>query len=690
MHGDACNGECRLDSDGDHISEIDEVDDNDLLTTPPDTDEDMTADYLDQDSDNDGISDHQEAGDDKLETPPIHSDQDDIPDFRDPDSDNDGIGDNEDNCRVIANAEQHDRDGDSIGDACSDLDADAVPDTIDNCVDVANDQDDLDGDGLGDACDPDVDNDGIVDNFGVGGGGCGCDSGDAPLGGMFCLLVVFLFWRRRLDIAVIFGLVATTTPARAQTAPIGDIPIERFRLASDGHGIFDVEWAGIPAHRSWHLAMWAGVANDPLVLYAFPNDERTRVGSLVSERAESGLVASLALWDRVQLGLAADVVVYQHRDDAIGGFMSSESLPAGGIGDLRLIPKVKIWGQCDPLCLAFIPAVTVPTGSADGHLRETGVTFVPELAASGVIGPLRVSSNVGYRVRKRTEVPGLVVDDELYLRAGLSYRFTQLSGTELGATLASATAASSPFSETHRNAFEMLFGVTQSVWGDIDAMLGGGAGLGAGFGTPDWRVILGARMNIGDNPRARPLESPQNAFGRLRGRVTHPDSTAQPTRVVIRFDDTDRPATELMVAADGTFELAEVVPGAGTASSGGPGLRPCEQRFVMEAQKTVEIVLACSLPEGHLRGSIRAFDGSPVPATVSIQSPAREVVANAEGLFELALPIGSHQVVIAADGFQTQIRTITVLEDGVTVLNIDLRKGRTPEKRSRRPEEQPD
>jgi len=75
-----------------------------------------------------------------------------------PDSDQDGTADGYDNCPIMANPDQSDRDGNHVGDACNDSedpDGDEWASDLDNCPDVANaDQADADGDGLGDSCDP--------------------------------------------------------------------------------------------------------------------------------------------------------------------------------------------------------------------------------------------------------------------------------------------------------------------------------------------------------------------------------------------------------------------------------------------------------------------------------------------------------------------------------------------------------
>ncbi len=83
----------------------------------------------------------------------------------DTDADGDGVPDNTDNCPGLANTDQANHDGDTLGDACDpDDDNDGVADGSDNCPLVANQtQADTDNDGQGDACDSDDDNDGIAD-----------------------------------------------------------------------------------------------------------------------------------------------------------------------------------------------------------------------------------------------------------------------------------------------------------------------------------------------------------------------------------------------------------------------------------------------------------------------------------------------------------------------------------------------
>jgi uncharacterized repeat protein (TIGR01451 family)/MYXO-CTERM domain-containing protein len=478
--GDGAMDSRDLDSDGDRVYDIQESK-NAVLDVLPingfidDMDESDDQDGINEvadDSDLDGTDDSTDDDADKfggLHDSRVDTDGDGKDDFQDPDSDDDKVGDIEDNCRV----------------------------------DVNTDQTDADGDGKGDACDNE---DGRSWGVAGGCGGCGTN-GTTPGSWPLALGVLFMIAgrrrRRRMPSAAATGLAAlglfVALPATSHAQVVeGGFGVERFQLATDGDGIIDVESGSVRKHLKLDMAIWLGYANDPLVLQR-TDIRREDVGALVADQIGGEITAALGIRDRMQIGLAIPLVLLQSDNIGASSLMPTAPQSNMDIGDIRLIPKVKLMSQGQyAFDLALYAALTLPTGSGDGFTGDTGVTFAPALALSRHWDTgMRVGGNFGWRIREQKMTFDLEVNDELFALAGLGYDFAVQGGPPVAvdASFALATAANDPFGAFNRNYAEVKLDTTIDVPGPASGFLATGFGVAEGYGTPDWRALAGVRVD---------------------------------------------------------------------------------------------------------------------------------------------------------------------------------------------------
>lgn len=81
---------------------------------------------------------------------------------------------------------------------------------------------------------------------------------------------------------------------------------------------------------------------------------------------------------------------------------------------------------------------------------------------------------------------------------------------------------------------------------------------------------------------------------------------------------------------------------------------------------------APALPSGQLRGLVRSLKGRGVTAEIRIE-PTGQVLETRDGRFEVDVAPGRYDVTITAPGYQSQTRQVQVEQNGVTLLNVDLR-----------------
>ncbi|HKE16956.1 MAG TPA: carboxypeptidase-like regulatory domain-containing protein [Kofleriaceae bacterium] len=88
----------------------------------------------------------------------------------------------------------------------------------------------------------------------------------------------------------------------------------------------------------------------------------------------------------------------------------------------------------------------------------------------------------------------------------------------------------------------------------------------------------------------------------------------------------------------------------------------------------LRFALSRALPPGQLRGLVRSLSGRPLAAELAISPLGTRTRSDAHGEFEIDLPPGEYEVSVEAEGYRAQRRRIHIEQDGVTILNVDLRK----------------
>ena len=308
-------------------------------------------------------------------------------------------------------------------------------------------------------------------------------------------------------VAVAALAVTAATPALAQLAETGAFPAEHFAPALDRDGIIDVEWGTPGEHLNWDLAMWGGYSLNPMVLFQRVDGQLENAGSLVEHQFNTHLSGAISLFDWVELGADLPITLFQSRnDDAISPGLQTKALAPMGLGDLRLMPKLRILKADDrtPIDLAFIPGFTLPTNLPGGnYLGDTTPTFAPQVAVSRALGGLRLAGNLGYRLRGESEFVNLTVGQELFYRAGVAYRLHE--GWDVPLQLATSVRGSTyllePSSPVNTNPLEILAGATFDVGDDWQVFGDVGTGIIAGFGVPQFRALAGVRLSPRDVDR---------------------------------------------------------------------------------------------------------------------------------------------------------------------------------------------
>src|SRR5215469_6903464 len=315
--------------------------------------------------------------------------------------------------------------------------------------------------------------------------------------------------------ALTAGLVAAlaAAPAAAQLPDANArgfdaVPQKATPLSSSA---FVVEGARAAPVGSWHaefLVDW-----NVQILAALNGDQKS--GNFIPWRVDGHLLGAWTLLPFLELGGDLQVTFAQGDNfEAIaGGFPPFNTGVSGGLGDIRLVPRLftpASWKL--PVDLAIVPELRFPTGKSDSFLGGNGVIFAPRANIERSFGPVRLLLNDGLRYRSTGRFINLIVENEL--TGGGAVVWTLPSGSvfrrpELIAETTFSTPLSQPFaanvgsnSASATTPWEFLLGARAMFgkhWGGTLAM-GRGIASDAGYGREAFRLLAGIRYEFEPEP----------------------------------------------------------------------------------------------------------------------------------------------------------------------------------------------
>ncbi|MEO0604772.1 MAG: OmpA family protein [Myxococcota bacterium] len=283
--------------------------------------------------------------------------------------------------------------------------------------------------------------------------------------------------------ASLFAVFAQLLVATASAQPVEEpIDLERFKPAATHDGFVVTEGSGVRGYLRddpVFLGVDVHASANPLLVVAPGDGIQER---LVDQRVGFDLLAAYRFTDAFAIGVA--LPLFAGQDGEI------DPNPAG-IGDLRLVPKLRVVGG-DKGGLAVLAEVRLPTHSDDefsGGARSP--VFAPKLAFDQRFAKsLRFGANVGVLLREGTQFRNVRAASEFTYSAALAYTFGGHDGDVTlgidlhgGAGLAALQIEEAPL--------EGQLYARLKVAEDLAVQFGPAAGLLPGFGTPTVRFYAG-------------------------------------------------------------------------------------------------------------------------------------------------------------------------------------------------------
>jgi uncharacterized repeat protein (TIGR01451 family)/uncharacterized protein (TIGR03382 family) len=373
-------------------------------------------------------------------------------------------------------------------------------------------------------------------DFELAGGGCS-STGTGSLAPLGALALALLRRRRRDRRARLLAALLLLAPA-ATRADGKTIDVQRFDPLGGANDVLAVPSARVSGDLELHAALLTDYGARPLRLLDKASGGST---DLVQGMTTGTATASLGLLGWAELSAA---LPFELGGSGTSGSTVDPALPSaaptGGLGDLRLTPKVTFAPAGTSVALALVVPVTLPTGTSP-YLSGSTTAVSPRAAVElGTLRGARLAMDVGATLQRSSSFGGLQIGSELVYGLAAELPFASGRISALG-TLSGAVGGSKD------HPLEALAALRFRGPAGLAVTIGGGPGLSQSYGTPQYRVVaaveLGtSRLASGPEPdAAEPIASASAVAARPASAGSDRAPGAQPAVAVAA---PARPATK--------------------------------------------------------------------------------------------------------------------------------------------------
>lgn len=280
-----------------------------------------------------------------------------------------------------------------------------------------------------------------------------------------------------LTLAVLGSHALLPSSAWAQA----ELDAERFKPAVTHDGWVTTEGTDVrPTADPFEFGLLVNYGYRPLVVA----DSNGYVRSIVGGRLGFDLQGSVTLFEPLAVGVDLPLFLGQSGD---------YDPSSAGLGNLRIVPKLRLLNDRNGLGLALLTELRLPTHTGD-YSANPGFEFVPRVAVDHRFRKgIRVGLNVGAAIRESETYLNVNTGTEFIYGVGVGYRFGGNSGkTEVGLDLNGAVGLVR--SGREQVPLELFAYLKQALDYDWELMAGPGVGLAPGYGTPVFRIFAGIRF----------------------------------------------------------------------------------------------------------------------------------------------------------------------------------------------------